>query len=202
MREHFLCHTQTMKTKLLIFGIFIVIFLVAYQKYSEFSALKSIDSYDVCVDAKGSKIQESYPATCITRLGKSFAETTPTQSLSPSILPTVLASPISTESKIFTHTLTSEENGNPNNINYSLVYPSNLTIQEQAAGTYAFLTEPNNLEAIAFYVDERQIEIIPFKNSQEKTFLSKNGQIRIICFKDYCSTPAYKLILSTFKFTN
>lgn len=63
-----------MKLKLFIFALFILLSLVAYQKYSEYSALKSINSYESCAAAKGSTIQESYPATCITRLGAHFTE--------------------------------------------------------------------------------------------------------------------------------
>lgn len=62
-----------MKLKLLIIIIVVAILsLVAYQKYSEYSALKSIDSYESCTFAKGSVIQESYPTTCVTRLGIKF----------------------------------------------------------------------------------------------------------------------------------
>mgnify|MGYP001570856381 CR=1 FL=1 len=66
-----------MKLKLLIGGIIIIVSLVAYQKYSEYSDLKSIDSYNSCITAKGSVIQESYPSTCVTRLGASLTKTIP-----------------------------------------------------------------------------------------------------------------------------
>ncbi len=63
-----------MKLKLFLLSIIALLSLVAYQKYSEYSALKFIDSYESCVTAKGSLIQESYPATCITRLGARFPQ--------------------------------------------------------------------------------------------------------------------------------
>lgn len=66
-----------MKLKLFLISIFIFLSLVGYQKYAEISALKSIDSYESCVSATGSTIQESYPATCVTRLGKRYTEPTP-----------------------------------------------------------------------------------------------------------------------------
>lgn len=66
-----------MKLKLLIISIFALLALVAYQKYSEYSILKSIDSYESCVAAKGSVIQESYPATCVNRQGSRFIQPTP-----------------------------------------------------------------------------------------------------------------------------
>lgn len=61
-----------MQTKLFFVAILAFISIVAYQKYSEYSALKSVNSYESCVAAKGSIIQESYPSTCITRLGNRF----------------------------------------------------------------------------------------------------------------------------------
>jgi len=63
-----------MKLKLLVASIFALLSLVAYQKYSEYSTLTSIDSYESCIAAKGSLIQESYPATCVTRLGTRFTQ--------------------------------------------------------------------------------------------------------------------------------
>lgn len=63
-----------MKLKLLVVSILALLSLVAYQKYSEYSALKSINSYESCASAKGSTIQESYPATCVTRLGSRFTQ--------------------------------------------------------------------------------------------------------------------------------
>lgn len=63
-----------MKLKLLVVSILALLSLVAYQKYSEYTALKSINSYESCASAKGSTIQESYPATCLTRLGARFTQ--------------------------------------------------------------------------------------------------------------------------------
>lgn len=64
-----------MKLKLFIASILVLLALIAYQKYSEYSALKSVGSYESCVAAKGSTIQESYPATCLTRIGTHFKQT-------------------------------------------------------------------------------------------------------------------------------
>lgn len=63
-----------MKLKLFLLSILALLSVVAYQKYTEYSSLKSINSYESCVAANGSLIQESYPATCITRLGNKFNE--------------------------------------------------------------------------------------------------------------------------------
>lgn len=74
-----------MKLKLLLASIFVLISFVAYQKYSEYSTLKSIDSYDSCATAKGNIIQESYPATCVTRLKSHFVQAIPSpETVSPS----------------------------------------------------------------------------------------------------------------------
>ena len=70
-----------MKLKFLLASIFVLICFVAYQKYSDYSTLKSIDSYDSCATAKGSIIQESYPATCITLLGNRFSQWTKYENL-------------------------------------------------------------------------------------------------------------------------
>jgi hypothetical protein len=66
-----------MKLKLFLLSIFALLSLVAYKTYTETKALKSINSYDSCVTAKGSIIQESYPATCVTRLGARFIQPVP-----------------------------------------------------------------------------------------------------------------------------
>ncbi len=50
---------------------------IGFQTYSNYSTLKSIDSYESCVTSPGSLIQESYPATCITKLGKNFVQNIP-----------------------------------------------------------------------------------------------------------------------------
>lgn len=63
-----------MKLKHFYLSLFVILSLVAYQKYTELSALKSIDSYESCIAAKGSHIQESYPAVCVTSLGTQFTE--------------------------------------------------------------------------------------------------------------------------------
>lgn len=68
------CIVVPMKLKLFLSSIFALLSLVAYQKYAEYSALKSINSYESCVAAKGSVIQESYPATCFSRLGARFTQ--------------------------------------------------------------------------------------------------------------------------------
>ena len=69
-----------MKNKLFFFIILSLISFVAYQKYAEYSSLKSINSYESCIAAKSSMILESYPTTCVTRLGNHFPQLTPDQS--------------------------------------------------------------------------------------------------------------------------
>jgi len=63
-----------MKLKLFLISILVLLSLVGYKTYTETKALKSINSYESCVAAKGSLIQESYPSTCITRLGTRFSQ--------------------------------------------------------------------------------------------------------------------------------
>lgn len=69
-----------MKLKILGFIVIAIILLsIGYQKYSEYQVLRSIKNYDECAAAKGSIIQESYPETCITIIGKRFSrQTAPT----------------------------------------------------------------------------------------------------------------------------
>lgn len=73
-----------MKIKLLIISILVILGLVAYKQYHDFSAIKSINSYESCTVANGSIIQTSYPAICITRLGGRFIQPIPDPS-SPTI---------------------------------------------------------------------------------------------------------------------
>jgi hypothetical protein len=65
-----------MKLKLLIASIAVLLALIAYQQYRDFAVIKSVNSYESCASAKGSIIQESYPATCVTRLGFRFTQPT------------------------------------------------------------------------------------------------------------------------------
>lgn len=56
----------------LIFGILLGAGgLFAYQEYS---AAPAVTSYEECIKARGSVIQESYPATCVTRDKKRFTQ--------------------------------------------------------------------------------------------------------------------------------
>jgi hypothetical protein len=88
-----------------------LISFVAYQKYTEYSSLKFIDSYDSCITTKGSLIQESYPATCITKSGIQFTQNLDTEQLL-NLIP-----PVSTENWK-TH----------NTRQYSFIYPNNSII--------------------------------------------------------------------------
>lgn len=63
-----------MKLKVLALFILAVLFLVASATYSHYRALRLINTYEACVKAKGSVIQESYPSTCVTSLGARFPE--------------------------------------------------------------------------------------------------------------------------------
>lgn len=67
-----------MKLKLFLASLFILLALVGYKSYRDTQSLKSIDSYESCASSRGSLIQESYPATCVTRLGSHFIQPTPT----------------------------------------------------------------------------------------------------------------------------
>lgn len=63
-----------MKLKLFLLSIVALLSLVAYKTYRETAIIKSVSSYESCLTERGSIVQESYPATCITRLGTHFIE--------------------------------------------------------------------------------------------------------------------------------
>lgn len=69
-----------MKLKLFFLSIIVLLSLVAYQKYSEYSALKFIDSYVSCATAKGSKVDKSSPDICIDPFGAKFYRSLPSPS--------------------------------------------------------------------------------------------------------------------------
>lgn len=69
-----------MKLKLFFLSIIALLSLVAYQKSSEYSALKSIDSYVSCTTAKGSKVDKSSPDICIDPFGAKFYKPLPSPS--------------------------------------------------------------------------------------------------------------------------
>jgi len=63
-------------------SIYIVVSLIAgvllgvggLYGYQEFLKTVNVTTYEECINAKGSRIQESYPQTCITRGGKRFIQ--------------------------------------------------------------------------------------------------------------------------------
>lgn len=66
---------------ILIFGILLGIGgLLGYQ---EFFSSPAVSTYEECVKARGSKIQESFPPTCITRDGKRFTQPTVDDGVNP-----------------------------------------------------------------------------------------------------------------------
>lgn len=73
----YLLHLIHMKLKLLIVAIVATLALVGFKTYRDTAALKAINSYESCLSAKGSLLQESYPATCVTRIGTHFTQPTP-----------------------------------------------------------------------------------------------------------------------------
>lgn len=135
-----------MQLKLFLISIFVLLTLVGYKSYSETKILKSIDSYESCIAAKGSVIQESYPATCVTSLGSRFIEviTHNNQSYSGDI------------SQGYHLTSLKEISGYTTFIepryNFSFEYPSNLTIIKLKSGPgnastqWSFSDKPLNLE--------------------------------------------------------
>jgi|GEM_PF-981424 len=62
--------------KALLLGVAIVITIAGVLFYA-LSRPTTSNDYDDCVNAPGSIVQESYPATCITKDGKSFIQPTP-----------------------------------------------------------------------------------------------------------------------------
>jgi hypothetical protein len=69
-----------MLRKVIIFGCMLVVlsfvvgFLALQANHKKKELLKNINSYDTCVKAKGSLIQESYPPTCVTEDKRSFTQ--------------------------------------------------------------------------------------------------------------------------------
>ncbi len=80
--------TKFLKLALVFFAIMFVI-LSSIFAYKTYFSLPAIQSYEECVVAKGSSIQESYPPVCITKSGLSF-----TQELSNLIPPSVTEAPV------------------------------------------------------------------------------------------------------------
>lgn len=84
-----------MKLKFLIFLIFTILIFVVSDTYAHYRALGSITTYEACVVAKGSIIQESYPSTCVTALGARFPEPIATLNSNPGIISEpILTTPI------------------------------------------------------------------------------------------------------------
>lgn len=63
-----------MKIKIFILATLTLLAIVGYKTYHETKAIKVINSYESCVSVKGSVIQTSYPATCVTRLGSRYTQ--------------------------------------------------------------------------------------------------------------------------------
>ena len=63
-----------MNTKVMFLAILAAVVLIGLKSYRETLTLKSINSYESCIAAQGSRIQESYPATCVTSLGARFTQ--------------------------------------------------------------------------------------------------------------------------------
>jgi hypothetical protein len=101
----------------------------------------------------------------------------------------------SPEDKVSSWKLLSDE------IGFTFRYPQNLTEQEQAGGVFALLTNPNNPDSIAYYVDERQVEVKPQKGAQEIVFRPNGKRIAVGCFGEYCDSPVFGQILSSFTFS-
>lgn len=85
-------------------------------------------------------------------------------------------------------------------LKYTIKYPEYLTLKDHAAGTYFFQTDPEDYESGAFWIDERQIEIVPSKDQQVKNFDVGENEVRISCIKDFCNSELFNQIISTFKF--
>jgi hypothetical protein len=60
-------------TLLLMIGVFIVAAVITYIA-TYFTPVKIITTYEDCVNARGSAIQESYPSVCVTSDGKRFVQ--------------------------------------------------------------------------------------------------------------------------------
>ena len=133
-----------MKLKLLVFVVVVALLsLVAYQKYTEYSLLRSIDSYESCATAKGSVIQESYPATCVTRLGSHFTK------------PLTLAQQLSAISPDST---SSWKTYRDSFYKFSLKYPSGMNVKADSNNEYLsyYYSESNN-PVFSFYVRENTV---------------------------------------------
>ncbi len=193
-----------MKFKLFLISIFVLICFVAYQKFIEYSSLKSIDSYESCAAAKGSLIQESYPATCTTLLGNRFRQQ-------------IIPQAISTQDwKIYLN----------NKYGFSFQYPEKWKVYEE------YNHESNNRALMLTVKDENnysQIYIspeLPKVLSEDQIQSSTDtlvGNKRVFAYKkeqtthyyyfgnlkypnfwidQYHTTPITDQILSSFKFTD
>ena len=150
-----------MKLKLYLASIFLLISFVAYQKYSEYSTLKSIDSYESCAAAKGSIIQESYPATCITRLGVRF-----TQPVQPQVAPQSIYQEVKPKvitAQALTKVYTSKK------YNFSFQYPQNWTISTHYKGDFATdleYTVVSPSESVSVTPEGIVIKVLPFNSDK------------------------------------
>lgn len=112
-----------MKLKFLIVSIIVLLALVAYKTYHEYSALKAVDSYKTCMASRG-RISPSVaypnPPICITRLGSRF-----TQSLT---IPTPTPMPLRdiTNWKTYTN----------NKYHFELKYPSEPNLRPIEVNIY------------------------------------------------------------------
>lgn len=60
-------------TLLLMIGVFIVAAVITYTA-TIFTPNQNVTSYQDCINARGSSVQESYPSVCVTKDGRKFIQ--------------------------------------------------------------------------------------------------------------------------------
>jgi len=145
-----------MRTKILLLVLALGILSVSGYKIYKTSFVKPvINTYEECVNAKGSRILETYPQICVTKSNQRFTQPVAMVSTQPT--------PDATANwKIFT------EEG------YSFKYPANSTYEERVAGFFAFLENPEQKANILFSVDQRDSgkSLPTYKTEEEKNLVS------------------------------
>ncbi len=209
-----------MKTKLFLAAALFIVGIVGYQKYAELSSLKSIDSYESCVTAKGRVIQESYPATCVTRLGTRF--TLPTTIIPIAPIPSdwkeinlphwsFLIPPdwhiSNCQNKFFIIDSQTKADNNSCPI-YGDLYIARQSREQVPEPTYKNYLDVPNIKAITTEV------VVADKRATKQILYLPGGMVEgpniYIEFKEYIDTIKYDAneeevvteILSTFKFTD
>lgn len=198
-----------MKLKLFLIFIISIIILVAYKKNQEISILKSINSFEACSVAEGSILTESYPSTCITRLGLRFVEPIDSQDL------------LSDVDYGFEITVPSTLNRTVNidSINPVVLYCDSPSIIDSNSCTnygisISIYTEPEfggacpqyqNLyvgRSLVSYCDDKEAQMLTQIYIDQSKKIQKNSYSILVKYNNTFTVDDAKKILTTLRFTN